>query len=749
MSTFDNWTLVYYTVAHGCLNYPGDYSSVSFVDPTIHTAFGLFPEPVCTSSAGQPIVSAVVFISFAIIEGYILVSLNLAAVAIGINERLAQLRDLAEFGDLDDEEDCGGSKLPPDRGKVGGTPNNKATNSKAAKLLGSKTGKESREIAAILAKIWDLPQTGGNDMNEIFKVKDLSSLAINIKLFAVGGWHEPVYSVFVFLDAVLQFVDENSADGVDPSLLPGHWFFQAVFLVDIIVRCVSHSDNPKGMLKDNWAIFTILLTALNFIPLCYPTSKYVGYNIFAAFRILRLTAILKTFRFMPDLACILNAIDMSYLCLIYVIALMGLFLCYFAIAGVLLFKSALPFYFNSIGASLFSLVECMTQDNWSVLMRMAMYGCSNYGFNSGVHQFDASCITEGTRGDGVGYWSPIFFVLFIVVASMVLVSLLVGVIITSLELDREDLLEEEEVMAKLKVVQRRYHLQQAQITMLLHLFEKCDANADGALTYEELVIVLDSMKMDSAEQFQFFLRVDSDKSGQIDFSEFCEMIALLGLGKKANAMAKQPSPLQVQTVVAAPEETVSSSKSSRPGAAIVKGISQVRDVIGRVANVAAAEFLKDTKGNDEDDSLRYSRRSTRNKHMSNKVAPYSSLKSSLPPSISMMQKSVVIPVKEEDELAELGEIKSDDVPPVSPVRKAYELVPSDPTNNQTPFDVRHFEDLHDFASQKSAHHSEHHSRHSSNNHSHIGAFSRPHQDKNDLKYKMSGTGFRSNDGDSV
>jgi hypothetical protein len=80
VSTFDNWTNIYYGVANGCLNWPGDYGSLTFTSDRIETAFGSFPLPVCTASAGQPVASAIIFITFAFVEGYILVSLNLAYV---------------------------------------------------------------------------------------------------------------------------------------------------------------------------------------------------------------------------------------------------------------------------------------------------------------------------------------------------------------------------------------------------------------------------------------------------------------------------------------------------------------------------------------------------------------------------------------------------------------------------------------------------------------------------------------------
>jgi hypothetical protein len=790
VSTFDNWTNIYYGVANGCLNWPGDYGSLTFTSDRIETAFGSFPLPVCTASAGQPVASAIIFITFAFVEGYILVSLNLAAVAIGINERLAELRDLSEYGELEDEE-----AQPPQQQEANMAAVRKAQgNSKAAKLLGNKKDKEAREIAAVLNSVWDLPQNGASVDQDAFSMSDFHSITVTVKLFVMSGWHERLYCVCIFIDAVLQFIDEDAPGLYDPDVLGGHWFFQSLFIIDAVLRVTCYYDNPKDLLKDNWAIFAIILTALNFVPLCHPSNNDLWYSIFTSFRILRLVAILKLFRFIPDLACILNAIEMSYLCMFYVAALMALFLSYFAIAGLLLFKSALPYFFSSIGSSMWSLVQCMTQDNWSSMMRMAEYGCENYGFKTNVTGFDKTCITDGNRGHGVGYWSPIFFVIFVVVASMVLVSLLVGVIITSLELDREDLLEEEVVKAKLRVVQRRYHLHTAQVTKLMHLFEKCDNNQDGALTYEELVVILDSIKMDPTEQFQFFLRVDQDKSGQIDFAEFCEMIALVGLSRRANVVrqpmadkgrttkagdkaagmtSKIPVPdlpveklqmdkLQMEKVENSPEHISTgrsvhlSAKAEAAAHLVVKGFETMVHAIDFMAN----ELIRDTK-EDEDTVHSYHSRGGHSRlqslklttpRLSTRMGPISAARASSRANAARMSArtatnltgftkiATVVPLKEEEETGEIKSPENDRVR--TPVKQAYQMVPTDMVVFPSEFDVRQFGDdaveHSNSPSQKSHSHnvnthsghrainSDQHAAHSTH-HAHIGALAHAHR----------------------
>ena len=55
-----------------------------------------------------------------------------------------------------------------------------------------------------------------------------------------------------------------------------------------------------------------------------------------------------------------------------------------------------------------------------------------------------------------------------------------------------------------------------------------DNNSNGVLSFSEMKNIMETVDLDSTNQYEFFMQVDSDGSGQIDFSEFCEMIILIG-----------------------------------------------------------------------------------------------------------------------------------------------------------------------------------------------------------------------------
>lgn len=163
--------------------------------------------------------------------------------------------------------------------------------------------------------------------------------------------------------------------------------------------------------------------------------------------------------------------------------------------------------------------QVATLDNWSDVARVNMLGCNNTEY-----EYDPPC----TNPKALGWIAAWYFIIFIILGVMVLLSLFVGVIITSMELLKEGLKEEANVLAKVKEIQKQYNISDSSIEHLLEIFEIIDVGSNGKLTLDELKPVLEVVSVTPVQQFEMFVKVDSDRSGQIDFSEFCELIQLIG-----------------------------------------------------------------------------------------------------------------------------------------------------------------------------------------------------------------------------
>jgi len=105
LSTFDNWASICDVNRLGCREFNGEYLVDDDVPSVrIDTSFGVFYSPACNNHQAQPIAAPLVFCSYTILAGYVIVSMCLSAVALGINERLESLRniDVYNFGDEED-----------------------------------------------------------------------------------------------------------------------------------------------------------------------------------------------------------------------------------------------------------------------------------------------------------------------------------------------------------------------------------------------------------------------------------------------------------------------------------------------------------------------------------------------------------------------------------------------------------------------------------------------------------------------
>ena len=383
---------------------------------------------------------------------------------------------------------------------------------------------------------------------------------------------QSLVALLILGDAVLEAVALSTSESVTSAAV--HIVFTSLLSLRLLLLIVS-SESPRSRLADGWTQFDVVTLALLWVPsvnLSTGITRFLG-----AVRVMRLVLVARFLSFISDLDVIIKAITSSFVSTVYCFLIMLLFFYYFAAAGVLLFKAADPYHFGTFQDALRTLLEVMTLDNWSEIMRTCMYGCLYLGYNTGVPSYDSRCGSNGD-GTGLGWWAVIYFVCFVITSAMVLVSMLIGVIITSMELLREEFRENEEIWARMDAIQVAYELTDENIEALLVLFEKIDVNNNGHLTFHELADMFLVFNMPEETQFEFYMRVDRDSSGQIDFCEFCEMMTLI---HRATVEVKEaPKELSVRV----PSKKLKHKKSSRGS---IVSVDKEDDVEG-----GNAEFIR-------------------------------------------------------------------------------------------------------------------------------------------------------------
>ncbi|ANH90036.1 ion transporter [Streptomyces sp. NPDC058319] len=176
----------------------------------------------------------------------------------------------------------------------------------------------------------------------------------------------------------------------------------AVFTAEILLRLAAHADRPRDFLKDPWNLFDLAVVLCAFLPLVRENATVL--------RLLRLARVLRTARFLPQLRVVLVAVARSLPGTLSFLLVGTLLLYVYAMVGWVLFGHADPQHYGSLGRAALTLFLLMTLD----------------GIGDAVH-----------AGLEVSRWSLLYYASYVLLASFVLVNVLIGVVLTSLDEARE------------------------------------------------------------------------------------------------------------------------------------------------------------------------------------------------------------------------------------------------------------------------------------------------------------------------
>ncbi len=182
----------------------------------------------------------------------------------------------------------------------------------------------------------------------------------------------------------------------------------AAFTVEILLRMAAHADRPRDFAKDPWNLFDLAVVLCAFLPVVRENTTVL--------RLLRLARVLRTARFLPQLRVVLVAVARSLPGTLSFLLVGALLLYVYAMVGWVFFGHHDPEHYGSIGRAVLTLFLLMMLD----------------GIGDAIH-----------AGLEISRWSLLYYASYVLLASFVLVNVLIGVVLTSLE-EARDLGEEAE-----------------------------------------------------------------------------------------------------------------------------------------------------------------------------------------------------------------------------------------------------------------------------------------------------------------
>jgi len=172
-----------------------------------------------------------------------------------------------------------------------------------------------------------------------------------------------------------------------------------LFSAELLLRIYAFRGR---FFRDPWGIFDFAVVAIAWMPASGPLS---------VLRALRVLRVLRLVSVVPSLRNVVEAMLGALPGMGSIVLLMALIFYVFAVMATKLFGAEMDEQFGSLGASLFTLFQLMTLDDWANIVKPAME---------------------------LQPYALVFFMPFIVVSTFVVLNLFIGVIVESIQTLRDD-----------------------------------------------------------------------------------------------------------------------------------------------------------------------------------------------------------------------------------------------------------------------------------------------------------------------
>ena len=176
----------------------------------------------------------------------------------------------------------------------------------------------------------------------------------------------------------------------------------AVFVVELAIRMGSYWPRPLRFFRNGWNIFDFVVVMAVFVPGIRQNATLL--------RLLRLLRVVRIVRVLPDLRVLLLGVWKSVPPLASIGAVTAMILFVYGMVGWIWFGDELPEEWGNIGRGMLTLFVMLTLENFPVYMDEAM---------------------------DVEPWAWVYFVSFILVAAFIVLNVLIGVVLNSMEEARE------------------------------------------------------------------------------------------------------------------------------------------------------------------------------------------------------------------------------------------------------------------------------------------------------------------------
>lgn len=200
-------------------------------------------------------------------------------------------------------------------------------------------------------------------------------------------------------------------------------FILGIFVIEAVIKILAEGIRPQNYFKNPWNVFDFSIV----VACLLGPVIHLGADFLPVLRLARILRVLRLVSAIPKLQLLVSCLLRSLPSMFYVSILLFLLFYIYGTMAVFLFAENDPIHFRNLQTSILSLFRVVTLEDWTDVMYINMYGSENYGYSSN----DLAKWTPISSATPLG--GALFFVSFVLIGTMIVLNLVIGVIMNSMD----------------------------------------------------------------------------------------------------------------------------------------------------------------------------------------------------------------------------------------------------------------------------------------------------------------------------
>jgi voltage-gated sodium channel len=211
-----------------------------------------------------------------------------------------------------------------------------------------------------------------------------------------------------------------------------------IFTLEVLIKIAAEGKSPRRYFNNPWNLFDFIIVVACLIGPILPIDS----SFLPVLRLIRILRVLRLVTTVPKLQILVSCLLKSLPSMFYVSVLLALLFYVYGTMAVFLYGENDPVHFRNLQTSVLSLFRIVTLEDWTDIMYINMYGSENYGYSEN----DLSKWNPTSSSSPAG--GAFFFVSFVLIGTMIVLNLVIGVIMNSMDESNAEMSIQREIIRR-------------------------------------------------------------------------------------------------------------------------------------------------------------------------------------------------------------------------------------------------------------------------------------------------------------